>query len=89
MPLVNRKGRAFNRKRSERRSAQSELTKQNCGFGYDLIEKTANFQKRRRFVHAPHRARLGVLSVKALRGASVGACWVRAPSVGEVETQPK
>ena len=31
--------------------------------------------------NAPHRARLGVLPGKALRGASVGVRWVRAPSV--------
>src|SRR5207253_1222657 len=33
------------------------------------------------FEYAPNRARLGALSWKALRGASVGACRVRAPFV--------
>ena len=43
--------------------------------------KTANLKLRDQPKHAPTRARLGVLSQRALGGASAGVRWVRAPSI--------
>lgn len=45
--------------------------------------KTANLKLRDQPKHAPNRTRLGVLSERALRGASAGVRWVRAPFLSD------